>query len=235
MHNTHQNFEHPSTSVGRLPRSTQTTHYLCQPVIGDALYIQENMYIPQHFKVNDRKEILAFIKANAFGQLVSLVKGRLFSSHIPFMLSDDGQSLICHIAKCNPQWEEIENQEVLITFQGPHDYISPSWYSSPGVPTWNYQAVHVYGKPALITEIEKLKNIVNTLTAIHESTLETPWVPEYKNSMLNAIIGIEIKMTDLQCKYKLSQNRTEKDRRQVIEKLQKRSSTQLSQAIKTEL
>ena len=76
------------------------------------------MYIPHHFKVTDRKEILAFIKATTFGQLVSSVEGRLFSSHLPFFLSDDEKSLICHVAKRNPQWVDLEEQEVLVTFQG---------------------------------------------------------------------------------------------------------------------
>ncbi|WP_126456779.1 FMN-binding negative transcriptional regulator [Sulfuriflexus mobilis] len=193
------------------------------------------MYIPEHFNVTDKEEILAFIKANAFGQLISLVEGKLFSSHIPFFLSDDNQSLICHIAKRNPQWENIEDQEALVTFQGPHDYVSPSWYSSSGVPTWNYQSVHIYGRPQLITETEQLSTIVNELTGIYESSLEKPWEPEYKESMLNAIIGIKIKITDIQCKYKLSQNRSANDRLQVIEEHKKRGSSKLSSATKNAL
>jgi len=193
------------------------------------------MYIPKHFNITDKEEILAFIKANAFGQLISLVEGKLFSSHIPFFLGNDNQTLNCHIAKSNPQWESIENQEILVTFQGPHDYVSPSWYNSPGVPTWNYQSVHIYGKPQLITETEKLSSIVNELTGIYESALEKPWEPEYKKSMLKAIVGIEIKITDIQCKYKLSQNRPEDDRLQVIEEHKKRGSSELSQATKNEL
>lgn len=193
------------------------------------------MYIPKHFNVTDQEEVLAFIKANAFGQLISLVEGKLFSSHIPFLLGNENQSLICHMAKNNPQWKKIEEQEILVTLQGPHDYVSPSWYTSPGVPTWNYQSVHIYGKPKIITEKEKLGSIVNELTGIYESTLEKPWEPEYKESMLNAIIGIEIKITDIQCKYKLSQNRSEGDRLQVIEKHKKRGSSELSKATKNEL
>ncbi len=193
------------------------------------------MYIPQHFEVTEQEEILAFIKANAFGQLISMVKGKLFSSHIPFYLGKDGNSLICHLSKRNPQWEDIEAQEVLVTFQGSHDYVSPSWYSSPGVPTWNYQAVHVYGTPKLITEAGKLKNIVNELTGIYESSFEKPWEPAYKDSLLNVIIGIEIKVKDFQCKYKLSQNRLESDRKQVAEELKNSGSVQLSQAMKGEL
>jgi len=193
------------------------------------------MYIPEHFNVTDKKEIITFIRANAFGQLISTVEGKLFSTHIPFMLGNNNESLICHIAKRNPQWESIEEQEVLVTFQGPHDYVSPSWYNSPGVPTWNYQSVHVYGKPQLISETEELSDIVNALTGIYESDLVKPWKPEYKESMLNAIIGIEIKITDIQCKYKLSQNRPEIDRLKVVEEHNNRGSSQLSMATKNEL
>jgi len=193
------------------------------------------MYIPPHFEVTEKKEILAFIKANAFGQLISMVDGKLFSSHLPFFISEDGDLLICHVAKANPQWKSIEQQEVLITFQGPHDYISPSWYSAPGVPTWNYQAVHVYGKPKLITEVKKLKRMVQALTDIHESSFEKPWKPEYKEGLLNAIIGIEIKVTELQCKYKLSQNRSLMDKEEVAKKVQQRGSDKLSRAMKNDL
>ena len=193
------------------------------------------MYIPPYFEVTERKEILAFIKTNAFGQLISTVGDRYFSSHLPFFLSNDEHSLICHVAKRNPQWEGIEGQEVLVTFQGPHDYVSPSWYSSPGVPTWNYQAVHAYGMPKLITNEKELKSIVNKFTEIHESFFEKPWKPEYKDSLLNVIIGIEIKITELQCKYKLSQNRSESDRKKLIEEFQKKGSAQLSRAMKAEL
>jgi transcriptional regulator len=84
------------------------------------------MYIPKHFEVTDREKALAFIKNNAFGQLVSTIDGKLFSSHIPFYHKEEKGSLICHIARRNPQWKNIERQEVLITFQGPHGYISPS-------------------------------------------------------------------------------------------------------------
>ena len=193
------------------------------------------MYIPKHFEVTDREKALAFIKSNAFGQLISTVEGKLFSSHIPFYYEEEKESLICHIARSNPQWKNIEGQEILVTFQGPHDYISPSWYDSPGVPTWNYQAVHVYGRAELISEGGRLKDIVNKLTEIYESSFESPWAPEYKESMLKAIVGIEIKITEIQCKYKLSQNRSEKDRRQVIEQLRERGSTPLSKAMKIEL
>jgi len=193
------------------------------------------MYIPKHFKVTDQEEALAFIVANGFDQLISTIENRLFVSHLPFLVSEDGQSIICHLAKNNPQWKSIEEQEVLVTFQGPHDYISPSWYSSPDVPTWNYQSVHIYGKPVLVTEPKKLCNIVGELTKKYESSFEKPWNPEYKESLLNMIIGIEIQITDIQCKYKLSQNRSESNQKQVAEQLKQKGSIELAKAMKIEL
>ncbi len=193
------------------------------------------MYTPKDFEVTNKEKLLAFIKANAFGQLISLVGNKLFSSHIPFLLSGDNQALICHVSKQNPQWKNIETQEVLMTFQGSHDYISPSWYESGGVPTWNYQAVHVYGKSTLITEPEKLKTIVEELTDEYESAFETPWNPEYKESLLNMIVGIQINITEIQGKYKLSQNRQKNDQLKVIEELEKKSSIKLSDTMKKEL
>lgn len=193
------------------------------------------MYIPQHFEVTDKQQMLTFIKANSFGQLISTVQGRLFSTHLPFIVGRDNHALICHLAKANPQWKNIKEQEVLVSFQGPHDYVSPSWYCSPGVPTWNYQTVHVYGRAHLISDKEALKNIVNNLTEKYESSFSTPWKPEYKETLLGAIVGIEISIDEIQGKYKLSQNRPEIDRKEIITGLESTGSFSLSKAMKTEL
>ena len=192
------------------------------------------MYIPRHFEVGDREKKLAFIHANSFGQLISNVTGRLFVSHIPFHLSHDGSSLLCHLAKANPQWQEIENQEVLVTFQGPHGYISPSWYESLGMPTWNYQVVHVYGSAKIMSETDALKHMLDELTETHESSLTAPWKPEYKASLLKAIVAIEIKIDEIQGKDKLSQNRSVNDRKQVVDELEKSGSTRLAKAMAKE-
>jgi len=150
------------------------------------------MYTPEYFKVTDEKEIFAFIEANAFGQLISSSGGRLFSTHLPFLLSEDKTSLLGHLARQNQQLQDIENQEVMVTLQGAHDYISPSWYVNPGVPTWNYQAAHVYGRCSVFTGRSDLKKIVDTLTSKYESQFDTPWKPDYNPSMLGAIVGIKI-------------------------------------------
>ena len=190
------------------------------------------MYIPKYFAVKDQQEIFSFIKANAFGQLISSHEDRLIVSHLPFLLNEEEQSLTCHLAKANPQWKNIENQEILVTFQGAHDYISPSWYSTAGVPTWNYQAVHVYGQAKLISDSQKLAQIVESLTEKYESSMTNPWKPEYREAMLNAIIGIKISIKEIQGKYKLSQNRPEADRLQVIEESQNRGAIDLAIAMK---
>jgi len=190
------------------------------------------MYIPKAFEITDEKEIVSFIEANAFGQLISLVNGKLFATHLPFILSEDKKILIGHVAKQNPQHVDISQQEVLVTFQGAHDYISPAWYEAPGVPTWNYQAVHVYGECSLISDVEKLKKIVDTLTQKYEAKFEKPWQPNYKAELLSAIVGLEIHITDVQCKYKLSQNRSEQDKVQVIERLEKQGGLALAKEMR---
>ena len=126
------------------------------------------MYIPKRFEIDDIDQAFALIEANAFGQLISQVAGRIFSSHVPFLLSEDRVRVFGHLARQNPQHEELNDQDVLLTFEGAHDYISPSWYEAPGVPTWNYQAVHVYGKCKILSDKDELKRVVDTLTGKYE-------------------------------------------------------------------
>ncbi len=189
------------------------------------------MYIPDQFKVEDEEEIFNFLQANAFGQLISKVNGRLFCSHIPFLISRDRKYLLAHLAKANDQWRELEGQEVLITFQGGHEYVSPSWYKSAGVPTWNYQAVHIYANCQLITDEADLSEIVDELTQLYESSFEQPWQSSYASSMLKAIVGLRLEITDIQCKYKISQNRIIDDQKNVTEQFKQRNVA-LYQAMK---
>jgi transcriptional regulator len=193
------------------------------------------MYIPKHFKVTDEKEILSFLQANSFGQLVSRHQEQLFSTHLPFLIAADVKFLKCHLARQNPQWQDIENQEVLIIIPGPHQYISPAWYKNPGVPTWNYQAINIYGRCRVFDDAGELSQVVNELTRKHESAFAEPWAPEYRQAMLKAIIGIDIEITDIQCKYKLSQNRPAEDHQGVIDNLEKLGSEALPRAMRETL
>ncbi|MCB1933561.1 MAG: FMN-binding negative transcriptional regulator [Candidatus Accumulibacter sp.] len=190
------------------------------------------MYIPRHFDVSDRDEVFAFIAANSFGQLVSSSAARPFSTHMPFLPSDDMTTFFGHLARQNPQHRDIAGQQVLISLQGPHDYISPSWYATAGVPTWNYQAVHIYGECRVFTDHDRLKWLVDSLTARFEAAFDKPWRPEYEASMLGAIVGIEVTVSEIQCKYKLSQNRSQQDRLRVIQRLAEVGSDRLADAMR---
>ena len=186
------------------------------------------MYLPKHFTIEDQQEIFSFIRANAFGQLISTLQGRLISSHIPLLLNQENNQLVAHLARPNPQLKEIDGQEVLVTLQGLHDYISPNWYENPGVPTWNYQAVHVYGICHVVDDDKRLRDIIESLSAVYEASQPEPWQPEYPDSMLRGIVGIEIAITELQAKYKLSQNRPREDQQGVIRLLRDRGNYQLA-------
>jgi len=185
------------------------------------------MYQPEHFKETDLDRLAALIDRYAFGMLVTVHDGEPFVSHIPF-LYDKGVGafgkLTGHVARANPQWQHLaQSQTVLAVFQGPHAYISPAWYDTPGVPTWNYAVAHLYGTPRLIEDEASLEALVERLTAVHEARFPVPWKPsltgERRTKLLNMIVGFEIAITDIQGKFKLSQNRPSSDRRNVIEKL----------------
>jgi transcriptional regulator len=192
------------------------------------------MYIPKYFEITDKNEQYAFIAANGFGQLISTSNDRPCSTHLPFLLSEDKTKLLAHLAIQNSQVDSINGQQVLVTLQGAHDYISPSWYEGAGVPTWNYQAAHIYGVCQTFTDAERLEHVVNKLTAKYEANMPLPWQPDYNPKMLNAIIGIEISISEIQCKYKLSQNKSEQDQQQVIDQLNASGSRAVAKAMQRE-
>ncbi|MFZ3088897.1 MAG: FMN-binding negative transcriptional regulator [Methylotenera sp.] len=185
------------------------------------------MYIPEHFKETNPERISSLIEGNSFGMLVTAPNGVPFVSHLPFIFDHavgPKGKLLCHMARANPQWQHFSScGEVLAVFQGPHAYVSPSWYSSPGVPTWNYAVVHLRGKPRLIENDSELEALVEQITHVYEDNMPTPWKPnlsgERRTRLLNMIVGFEIEITDIQAKFKLSQNRPIEDQQSVIEKL----------------
>lgn len=189
------------------------------------------MYIPGNFQITNEAEIIDFINKNAFGQLVSNVKGRLFATHLPVLLSEDKKHLIGHLARANPQHLELDGQEVLVTLAGPHGYISPSWYENPGVPTWNYQAVHIYARARVFDDREKLMGVVEALTMKYEQEQAEPWRPAYNEAMLNAIIGLELEIEEIQCKFKLGQNRVQEDIAGAVKKLRSTGAAELAAAM----
>lgn len=175
------------------------------------------MYIPASFR-EDRFDVLAgIIREHSFATLVSSASGTLTASHLPLFLDTSGGTpgrLLGHMARANPQWRAFDvGPEVLAIFQGPHSYISPSWYKThPSVPTWNYATVHVYGRPRVIDKGPELRAMLGTLVTTYEAGFEQPWdmesLPEdYLATMMKAIVGFEVPITRLEGKLKLSQNR----------------------------
>lgn len=185
------------------------------------------MYAPEHFNDTNPERIAALIEGNSFGMLVTAPNGEPFVSHLPFIFdraAGTNGNLLCHMARANPQWQHFSScSEVLVVFQGPHAYVSPSWYSSPGVPTWNYAVVHVRGRPRLIENETELEGLIEQLTHVYEAHMPNPWKPnlsgERRTKLLNMIVGFEIEITDIQAKFKLSQNRPPEDQQNVVEKL----------------
>jgi transcriptional regulator len=185
------------------------------------------MYVPGPFQELDLDRLEALIRANSFGVLVSVHDGRPIASHVPFLFERGGGSngtLIGHLARANPQWHSLaDGQTVLAIFQGPHAYISPSWYESPGVPTWNYAVVHLYGKARLVEEEGLVWGIVERLTRLHEAGTADPWSPalspDVRTRLLGGIVGFEIAVAEVQGKFKLNQNRSAEDQRRVAERL----------------
>lgn len=196
------------------------------------------MYSPEHFKETNPESISALIKGNPLGMLITAPDGEPFVSHLPFILESSAGSqgkLLGHMARANPQWQHfVEGSNVLVVFQGPHAYVSPSWYSSPGVPTWNYAVVHLRGIPRLLEGESELEALVEQITHVHESHLPDPWKPnltgERRSKLLNMIVGFEIEITHIQGKFKLSQNRPPEDQRSIVDKLSQ-SSNQTEAAV----
>lgn len=189
------------------------------------------MYIPKFFKIDDIEKVKAFIQQNSFGILINQVDGKPWASHIPLVIettnSNNETILFGHIAKANNQWKAfLEDQEVLVIFQGSHAYISSSWYDHENVPTWNYTAVHVYGK-IKISNKESLYKQLSKLVDKYETGNENPVsVSKMSASMMenqmNAIVGFEIYITEIQAAEKLSQNRDEKNYTNIISELEKK-------------
>ncbi len=139
------------------------------------------MYIPAHFEQTDPETLWDFIEEHAFGTLLTVAEGRPFASHVPFLTDRAAGLLQCHVARANPQWQQIEvSSPVLAIFAGPHGYVSPTWYAERGgVPTWNYAVVHAHGEAICVYDAEHKREHVEALAAKYERGREAPWVPDY--------------------------------------------------------
>jgi transcriptional regulator len=191
------------------------------------------MYEPQHFRIEDRAELLAIIRAHPLGLLISVGADGLQANPVPFTLATDaaGKDLLrAHLARPNPQWRAlIEAPEVLVAFQASGHYVTPSWYATKRetgkvVPTWNYVHVQVKGRASVREDEGFLRAQIAALTGDHEAARAEPWAvgdaPEpFIAAQMRGIVGIEIAVEAISGKFKLSQNRPEADFAGVIEGL----------------
>ena len=184
------------------------------------------VYVPEQYRMKDTAQALALMRAHPFATLVSHDGDGLAATHMPTLVLQDGESIgiECHLARPNAHWKRLAanpGSELLMMFAGPHAYIRPGWYPSKAetgkvVPTWNYSAVHAYGRAEVIEDGAWLLRHVTALTAQQESPYELPWKPgdapeAFIAALVRAIVGVRLSVTRLEAKAKLGQNRDARD------------------------
>jgi transcriptional regulator len=206
------------------------------------------MYLPKHFEETRVEELHRVIREYPLGMLVLRGPNGLDANHLPFELELDGDGpgrLLCHVARANPLWQEAQDgDEALVVFRAADAYISPNWYPSKHefhrqVPTWNYRAVHVHGSVRIRDDERFVRGVVARLTREHEARAGSPrrWKmtdspKDYIERMLSAIVGIEVEIARMIGKWKLGQNREERDRLGAAEELAKRGELDVSAAMR---
>ena len=203
------------------------------------------MYVPAHFSESNPEVLHALITEHPFGTLVTNGKSGLDANHIPFrLITGEGTpgTLQAHVARANPLWQDVaDGDEVLAIFRAGDAYISPTWYPSKHehhkqVPTWNYVVVHAHGRIRIRDDEKFVRGLVAQLTRTHEAGEPTPWKmgdapADYLEGLLAAIVGLEIEITRLVGKRKLSQNKEERDIRGAAETLRARDSHEIGDAM----
>ena len=188
------------------------------------------MYVPESFAETDRARLWAFLRKHDFATLITAVGTTPFATHLPILLDERGEqgTLLGHMARANPQWRAFDGtSEALVIFQGPHAYVSPTWYAThPSVPTWNYTAVHAYGTPRLLDDEAAVRDVLRRTTSLYEA--DGQWsldgLPDaYMRGMMCGIVAFEIPIARLEGKFKLSQNRDAEDRGRVADALDDRA------------
>ena len=207
------------------------------------------MYNPPHF-VETRPEVLhRIIREHPLGTLVRSEDGLPDADHIPFEFDPEAGALgrlSAHVARANPLWQRCPTgTPVLVIFRGAAHYVSPNWYPSKHethrqVPTWNYEVVHAHGTLTVRDDERHVRALVARLTRHHDAAEPRPWKmgeapPDYIDTMLRNIVGIEVAITALVGKSKLSQNKEPRDRRTAADTLAERGQPELAQAMRTAL
>lgn len=183
------------------------------------------MYIPKLNEMSDRKEILDFIRKYSFGTIISVADAKPIATHLPFLIEEKGDKWVLksHFAKANPQAKYLDSP--LVIFSEPHAYISPANYEKElNVPTWNYLSVHVYGTSRLISEYNEVMHLLDETILNYEAVYKLQYdkLPDhYKDGLAKGITAFEIEVTEVQAKKKLSQNKTDTERKNIINSLSK--------------
>ncbi len=182
------------------------------------------MYVPANMKMESTENTHAFIDEFGFGLIVS---SDLSATHLPFILNkEQGENgvLYSHFARANPQWKALDGKDVLIVFNGPHAYISPSWYArSPAVPTWNYAAVHVYGRVEMLGAEHALEVVELAVNKYEPSLLveRNILTDDFRDKLLAGIVAFSVNISKVEAKLKLGQHREYEDQKGVAEGLER--------------
>ena len=188
------------------------------------------MYLPPVFREESVDVLHALMRAHPLATLVTVGSEGIVANHIPMLVDAEPApfgTLLGHVARANPVWRDFSTEvQTLAIFSGPEHYISPSWYPSKEehgrvVPTWNYVAVHAYGRLEIHEDPEWLRSLVTRLTETHEAAFEQPWAvadapADYVDGLLKAIVGIELRIERIDGKWKMGQNRSVEDRRGAV-------------------
>ena len=185
------------------------------------------MYTPKHNRQDDRAALLAYMRAYSFAALATAGAGGLTATHLPFVIEEEGGriTLLAHMAKANPQWRDFAaGADALVIFMQPHAYVSPRLYDSrQNVPTWNYVAVHAYGRPVLIEERAAKIELQRKLIRQHDPRYleQMAELPEsYLDARLAAIVSFSIAVTRIDARYKLSQDKNPAERERIARELE---------------
>lgn len=185
------------------------------------------MYVPRHNQLDDRAAQLAYMRAYPFAAIATCGPGGLMATHLPFVVEEaDGRiTLLAHMAKANPQWRDFAAcAEAMVIFMQPHAYVSPRLYdSAQNVPTWNYVAVHAYGKPVLIEERAAKLELQRKLVGQHDAgyLAQMAALPEsYIDAKLGAIASFALEVQRIEARYKLSQDKNPAERERIARELE---------------
>jgi transcriptional regulator len=187
------------------------------------------MYVPKYYREEHKQKILEFIRENDFATLVVYDGEKPIAGHllVEVMEGGDNVTILGHMSRANPLWKSFrDDNEVLVIFQGPHTYVSPTWYNHVNVPTWNYISVHAYGWAKVMTEHDEVYALLSRLVNRHEthSSYRLESLPQdFVEKEMKGIVAFRVDVTRLETAYKLSQNREDEDYQNIVIELEKRS------------